>query len=29
VPVRGRWSGVSPSLFAHYFAWRCRNDRHD
>lgn len=24
VPIRGRWSGRWPSLFAHRFAWRCR-----
>lgn len=24
VPVRGKWSRLSPALFAHYFAWRCR-----
>ncbi len=24
VPVRGKWSRLAPSLFAHYFAWRCR-----
>lgn len=24
VPVRGKWSARWPSLFAHYFAWRCR-----
>ena len=23
-PVRGKWSHLSPALFAHYFAWRCR-----
>ena len=24
VPVRGKWSTRSPSLFAHYFVWSCR-----
>jgi SAM-dependent methyltransferase len=24
VPIRGKWSNRWPSLFAHYFAWRCR-----
>ena len=24
VPIRGKWSGRWPSLFAHRFAWRCR-----
>jgi ubiquinone/menaquinone biosynthesis C-methylase UbiE len=24
VPIRGRWAGRWPSLFAHRFAWRCR-----
>jgi 2-polyprenyl-3-methyl-5-hydroxy-6-metoxy-1,4-benzoquinol methylase len=24
MPIRGRWSGRWPSLFAHRFAWRCR-----
>lgn len=23
-PVRGKWSRISPALFAHGFAWRCR-----
>jgi len=22
--VRGKWRNLSPSLWAHYFAWRCR-----
>lgn len=26
-PVRGKWSRVSPALFAHGFAWRCRARR--
>ena len=24
VPVRGKWRNLSPSLWAHYFVWRCR-----
>jgi SAM-dependent methyltransferase len=27
VPVRGKYSAVFPSWFAHYFAWRCRKPR--
>ena len=24
VPIRGKWSNYWPSLFAYFFAWRCR-----
>lgn len=28
VPIRGKWRHLSPSLWAHYFAWRCQRRGH-